>query len=65
MRVHRCLVQEKILHDYAFHIFKRMSYMLRIWVRLYNVLTYTVQSLETTLACLIQHIRDTQPRLAA
>ena len=63
VRVVRRLVQEQVLHDDAFHRRKTGRDVVRVWVRLQDVLALHVESLERAVDGGVEHVRDAQARL--
>ena len=58
MRVIRRLVQEQVVDDHTFHRRKPRRNVVGVRVRLQDVLTLTIQTLEHALDGGIQHVRD-------
>ena len=63
MGVVRRFVEEQVLHDDAFHGGKTGRNVMRVRVRLQDVLALDVKSLERAVDRGIEHVRDAQARL--
>ncbi len=63
MRVVRCLVEEEVVHDDAFHRGKTGRDMFGIGVGLQDILTLDIDTLEGAIDGGIEHIGDAQARL--
>ncbi len=63
MRVSRGLVQEKVVHDDAFHRFERARHVVRVGIGLRDVFALHVQRHEGMVVRGVEHVGDAQARL--